>query len=554
VASDPRDQRRIQNAIAGCDDETQDLEMITRIKSAKDGKITTASDHSFHNGDAVVFRKGFGKPLVLIEDEEICSKKTYYVKVVTPTVLELFQSSDLTTPLCVRGGECANIVANDYEDKCNKWLDEKKQSFSNLDECIKGKMRVTRDGVAFTYCHPQDNLPHPHNRAVTLAQLREFFQMTRNRYKRETWDTDKFRKCKKLYDEGKGANKIPGSYIEDRTDFEWENLTWYDIKYFIIMKDTIKDRCSFKEYVSKQPLRVQYHFTFPWDMNFSEFMAGIELLAEARKMTDNTPLVLFPLAFNLHTDEYYNDDYWKEITGACESSVFSGDFFRTNPLRDLSEAMSLEKPTDLMCGTGILALLRPFEVGSWEFGQFDIKMAQKFVDFEARRDVPDKGDRFEEIDHGLIEPNIRLAGAGPLLRNCAYHDDDKKITYIFKQCKLLDAQSPQLKGPMGETPQHIAASAGSIKAMKLLLNYGVDKNAVDFDGETPLHFAALSGKDESVQLLLNCNADHLKKSILGETPIEVARQKPAFFLVKYEGVIRLLSRREEPCCNINLRT
>jgi len=49
--------------------------MIMRTKSAEDGKITPASDHSFNNGDGVVFRKGIGKPLVLIEDEEICTKK-----------------------------------------------------------------------------------------------------------------------------------------------------------------------------------------------------------------------------------------------------------------------------------------------------------------------------------------------------------------------------------------------------------------------------------------------------------------------------------------------
>jgi len=65
-------------------------------------------------------------------------------------------------------------------------------------------------------------------------------------------------------------------------------------------------------------------------------------------------------------------------------------------------------------------------------------------------------------------------------------------------------------------------------------------NVIDSDGETPLHYAALAGQVESAKILLEANADLQQESFFFETPLEVVSQQPAFFLVDYSPIHKLL--------------
>ena len=68
--------------------------------------------------------------------------------------------------------------------------------------------------------------------------------------------------------------------------------------------------------------------------------------------------------------------------------------------------------------------------------------------------------------------------------------------------------------------------------MKLLLEYGADKEAKDKDGWTPLIFASANGKTEVVKLLLEYGADKDAKDNTGDNPLRLASWKGRTEVVK----------------------
>lgn len=56
------------------------------------------------------------------------------------------------------------------------------------------------------------------------------------------------------------------------------------------------------------------------------------------------------------------------------------------------------------------------------------------------------------------------------------------------------------------TPLHAAAASGQISVVRLLLEYGVEVDAVNIHGNTPLHIACLNGQDVVVSKLLEYSA------------------------------------------------
>eukprot|EP00521_Asterionellopsis_glacialis_P018789 CAMPEP_0195317478 /NCGR_PEP_ID=MMETSP0708-20121125/4270_1 /TAXON_ID=33640 /ORGANISM="Asterionellopsis glacialis, Strain CCMP134" /LENGTH=215 /DNA_ID=CAMNT_0040383181 /DNA_START=47 /DNA_END=690 /DNA_ORIENTATION=- len=209
------------------------------------------------------------------------------------------------------------------------------------------------------------------------------------------------------------------------------------------MKDTAEHKCSYVETITNnKPRQGQYHFTFPWDMTLSDFMAGIEWLVEARQMPDTAPLLIYPLNFNLRTDEYYDGDVWKDNMEACESAVYAGNILRMGPLLDLQNSISTRKSVDFMCRTGVKAFVRPFATsGSWEFGQFDVDTAHRFVHCDIstiETHHPQLRERFLKLGHeshvSLVRM-IRAAGAGPVLRDAAYLGDRVMVEAVFDKCQ-----------------------------------------------------------------------------------------------------------------------
>lgn len=56
------------------------------------------------------------------------------------------------------------------------------------------------------------------------------------------------------------------------------------------------------------------------------------------------------------------------------------------------------------------------------------------------------------------------------------------------------------------TPLHSAAASGQISVVSLLLDLGVEVDAVNMFGNTPLHIACLNGQDVVVNKLLEYSA------------------------------------------------
>ena len=62
------------------------------------------------------------------------------------------------------------------------------------------------------------------------------------------------------------------------------------------------------------------------------------------------------------------------------------------------------------------------------------------------------------------------------------------------------------------TPLHVAAGAGSLEAVAVLLDLGADVSAVDAEHRTPLHYAARGGHTEVVALLLERGAREIGRA------------------------------------------
>ena len=56
------------------------------------------------------------------------------------------------------------------------------------------------------------------------------------------------------------------------------------------------------------------------------------------------------------------------------------------------------------------------------------------------------------------------------------------------------------------TPLHTAAASGQISVVRLLLELGVEVDAVNANGNSPLHIACLNGQDVVVSKLLEYQA------------------------------------------------
>jgi len=96
--------------------------------------------------------------------------------------------------------------------------------------------------------------------------------------------------------------------------------------------------------------------------------------------------------------------------------------------------------------------------------------------------------------------------------------DAAKRGDIDKVMRALEhGADPNVKGPDGYTPLHIAAHENYSELAKVLIKYGAKVDLKDRYGNTPLHVAAYRGHADVAKVLLESGADPNAKN-MGATP------------------------------------
>lgn len=78
------------------------------------------------------------------------------------------------------------------------------------------------------------------------------------------------------------------------------------------------------------------------------------------------------------------------------------------------------------------------------------------------------------------------------------------------------------KGAQERTALQRACGANQLECVKLLLDFGADKNKTDKAGRTPLHWAAIGGHSDVIEYLLSIDADPKCQTSSGQTPLHSA--------------------------------
>ncbi len=89
-----------------------------------------------------------------------------------------------------------------------------------------------------------------------------------------------------------------------------------------------------------------------------------------------------------------------------------------------------------------------------------------------------------------------LGGCGESLLKAAERGDVRTVTAL-----LEGGADPNMKGPEGRTPLHLAAKAGHLDVVQELLRQNARAFVKDDRGKTPLHLAAGANHQDIVRLL-----------------------------------------------------
>jgi ankyrin repeat protein len=131
-------------------------------------------------------------------------------------------------------------------------------------------------------------------------------------------------------------------------------------------------------------------------------------------------------------------------------------------------------------------------------------------------------------------PKLGLAGASPLMLAAAAGDVD------VMRMLLAKGADPKLTTEDGTTPLMAAAGVGfsdsmtkdgderGLAAIKLLIELGADPNASNKWGTTALHGAAYTGANEIVRFLVGKGADLNATDQYGQTPLSIAEGDPNY--------------------------
>ena len=114
----------------------------------------------------------------------------------------------------------------------------------------------------------------------------------------------------------------------------------------------------------------------------------------------------------------------------------------------------------------------------------------------------------------------------------------EKLQNFYKENLIIDVPNEN-----GITPLHYACIKGAKQTMDLLLDLGVNLNAVDSDNNTCLHYAVMSRNKRVVKKLLIRGADRTKRNKDGKTPYDQA-------LENHDNEIAELLLNKRQCCNL----
>lgn len=229
---------------------------------------------------------------------------------------------------------------------------------------------------------------------------------------------------------------------------------------------------------------------------------------------------------------------------------------RLNPMHELYKFImgSVAKKrtqiiVDVACKKGVLATSLPFNGKCYEFGAFDLPMAEAMMSFAiqackvrddehthavlndiaglgaADRKAPDDHPHYKYI---AFNRKVQLCGCGPILRDLALRGDAGRLEWVLSE--YHPPMTYHVCGLLGQSPLMIAASAGHVNVVKMLLVARADPNADDQFGDTPLHYAAFGGKVETARVLVHAGAREDRVNTRVETPLTIARNNPAGFL------------------------
>jgi len=98
----------------------------------------------------------------------------------------------------------------------------------------------------------------------------------------------------------------------------------------------------------------------------------------------------------------------------------------------------------------------------------------------------------------------------------------KKIEEFISSCSDLPSRLEFRRGKSGYTPLHEAVSNGHDRVLQLLLNHGGDVNSCANKGRSLLHVAASAGRVNCIYMLLKANADISVTDEYGKTPKQTA--------------------------------
>eukprot|EP00928_Gymnodinium_smaydae_P032365 TRINITY_DN23461_c0_g1_i2.p1 TRINITY_DN23461_c0_g1~~TRINITY_DN23461_c0_g1_i2.p1 ORF type:complete len:834 (-),score=82.75 TRINITY_DN23461_c0_g1_i2:157-2523(-) len=435
-----------------------------------------------------------------------------------------------------------------YEDNL---LDAYAEQFHNWDKELSQLVVNNFDKSTAHKQHISNRLPDSVSRGITLAQLRAVQQ--------------EFECCleKRVAQLAmRNTTKRSGSLLRP------EDATMFDLRRMYVRPRTKDLQCSFVELVADGEQRPEFHVTCTWSTTFKDFMAAIEWHAEAREVPDSTSYWIDLFAENQCDEEdnfvvagpgslVYDSSVARVIQDVVIGIVLVLDEKGTtlqlgSNLYEMHLAIESSQSVDLLGSKGAIATTRPFPDGRWLHGDIDHRLADSAMNVDVEhanfqndvernivlnsiasdsRDpdpnrVPKKGC----WEYVLFDQRLRHHFAGPVLREAAYNNDLAAIRRVSRQCPLIDLDSPQMQGDLGEKAIHCAAAAGHAAAVEQLLSMKSNPNAQDREGETPLHYAAFCGHLAVVSMLLTHDANPARESYSAEWPYEVADQNPAYFL------------------------